>query len=224
MNNHSSEEEKIRWSDTITFDKRQASWIASGLLLLFVVTFATGYFFGKRRAAQEFAHKIMNDSFGDQAQYTMLSMYSNAGNSLDSEKTSEATTGEEFAPSNGASQQAVEQPVQEEVTACASTVPNGANAAVACQEKLESLAPGCYSAQLAGFGVKQRADEFAARVKKLGLRVRVVRRVSKSSRGKILVWYQVVTESYHKESELQRLINIVSKAEHIKNIRIRHEK
>jgi hypothetical protein len=45
------------------------------LLLLYVITFLTGYFWGKKSALEEFADQIKNESFSDKVYASLCSLY-----------------------------------------------------------------------------------------------------------------------------------------------------
>ena len=77
-----------------------------------------------------------------------------------------------------------------------------------------------YYAQLIGFGVKQNAEQFINRVKKMGIPVTLKTRVSKKPRGNTITWYQVTTDEYPSEEALRTDLAKLSKRENLKNIRI----
>ena len=65
---------------------RQASYISSAIIFLFIATFITGYFWGKKSAIHEFGNNILNGSFADQAKYSFYSLYGSPVEEEDSDE------------------------------------------------------------------------------------------------------------------------------------------
>src|SRR5688572_7148733 len=77
----SKEEYKIKdecickTSSGLFITKRQASAITSTFLFLIMFILIFGYFWGQKKAIEEFTNKVVNDSFADQVNYSMYSLY-----------------------------------------------------------------------------------------------------------------------------------------------------
>jgi len=78
-----------------------------------------------------------------------------------------------------------------------------------------------YYAQLIGFGTSQAADSFARRLTKQGFSVKVEQCKSRTAKGKIITWYQVVTNPYSDVQKLQEVIDIVAYKEKLKGVRVK---
>lgn len=200
-------------NDSLVIKKRQASWIIASLLFLFGLFFISGYMFGKRRAVQEFAHNVMNDSFIDQAHHSLYTMY---GHNPVTEGTNTDTSVEEDGKgvTNEPSADAMSSMGTQEVEPAVVIEP-------------EVVAPKVtkkYWAQLVGFRSEASAQEFVKRVSMLGVSAILKKRISKNNKGKTVVWYQVVTPEYDNEQELQRIVAIIKRAEKLKDVLIKSRK
>jgi len=76
-----------------------------------------------------------------------------------------------------------------------------------------------YYAKLIGFGSKNSAHAYVNRLASRGITVNIVERQSKSSRGKIQVWYQVVTPPLPKDA-LTALVDKLTTSDHLTNVAI----
>ena len=77
-----------------------------------------------------------------------------------------------------------------------------------------------YYAELIGFGTLRCANKFAAKLKNRGFSVVVKKRRSKTSRGKTIVWYQVISEKFENKNDLIAFVDIIKEKERLKGIRI----
>ncbi|HJM68659.1 MAG TPA: SPOR domain-containing protein [Candidatus Babeliales bacterium] len=189
----------------LVLEARHASWLIAGLLFLGVLIFISGYMVGKRRAVQEFAHTVVNDSFVDQAQHSLYSMY---GQSPTAEEEKQQEQAEDTLTSlMGDKDDSVE-----------------VSDAKVVEVKKPKKVSEQYWAQLIGFGSEKRAENFVKRVTSLGIPVILKKRVSKNNKGKSITWYQVVTSDYDSRQELDRIVSIVKRAENLKDILIKTKK
>ena len=74
-------------------------------------------------------------------------------------------------------------------------------------------------AQLCGFGTKQAAELYVARLKRRAIAARIVDRKSLSRKGRPITWYQVVTQSMEKQ-ELNDIISRIKEADKLTDVRI----
>lgn len=86
---------------------------------------------------------------------------------------------------------------------------------------VDVLAPAVvYKAELIGFGNAKSAQQFAQRMHGKGFEVEVKKRSSKTARGRVIHWYQVVTCAYQEKEQLERHLAPVIKQERLKDVRI----
>ncbi len=77
-----------------------------------------------------------------------------------------------------------------------------------------------YLAELIGFGSLSSAQAFVDRLEKKGIKVSIKKRDSKSARGKLVSWYQVVTQPYDSHENLMRVVDVVKRDERLKGVHI----
>ncbi len=176
---------------------RQASFISAITFLSIILIIILSYLWGQKHAIQEFTNKMVDDSFADKINYSYYSLYGNMpvnDNDVDESFDSD----EDF----------IEEPKPEaDVTEPISQVPEINNNKH-------------YYAELVGFGNIKSAQQFYDRSIKKGQPVKIKTRQSKGSKGKVVTWYQVVTESFEDKLKLEALVNKIKKSEHLKNIKI----
>lgn len=77
-----------------------------------------------------------------------------------------------------------------------------------------------YYAELVGFGSKSSANIFCNKLKKRGIEVVLKERRSRTSKGRNVYWYQVVTEKFDNKSDLVAFVDIIKDKENLKGIKI----
>ena len=87
------------------------------------------------------------------------------------------------------------------------------------QDDQESQA-NAYFAQLAGFGSNITAKRYVDLVKQKGFKVNIVEKNSKTSKGKTITWYQVVTDYFSNEKELLNLIDKINKISKLTDVKV----
>lgn len=70
----------------------QVTALAATLLVLYVLTFLAGYFWGKKSALEEFSEQIQNESFSDKVYASLCSMYDAEKSSPDKQQESVGET------------------------------------------------------------------------------------------------------------------------------------
>ena len=201
---------------------RQVSlMVSSGVMLSFCV-FITGYFLGKKKAVEKFYSKIDQDSFADQIYYSMCSMYDKGGfKGADSQGSSLENNNVCIENDAHAPLVAAETVIQPAFTD--HDLPkDGALVAQKNDKKdvQESKVEGQFYAKLIGFGAKRSAQRFANKLTNQGLTVFVKNRRSKTARGRVIVWYQVVTGTFGDKNDLIALVDDISAQEKLKDVRI----
>jgi SPOR domain len=74
-------------------------------------------------------------------------------------------------------------------------------------------------AQLAGFGKREVAQRYVDSLIKRQIPAKIIERKSKTSRGKTIHWYQVITQPMDRE-ELTSLVNLLEETDHLKDVKI----
>lgn len=181
------------------FDNRRISWFVSLGILVCFFSFMAGYFIGQRKALERVAHTVEQDSLADQISSSLYSLYDTKvnGEEADDVDVSGELALEMTSTNTGA--------LSEEHVA-------GESAVVEPSER--------YYAQLVGFGTAKAANAFARRLQNKSMPVKVNTRRSKSAKGKIISWYQVVTHPFDTKDELETLVEKISKEERIKGVNI----
>lgn len=186
-------------------DTRQLSFVVAAFILLLFFTFMSGYFLGHKKAVTTFSHKLDQDSFADRIYSSMFSLYD--GKNDDDYVAEGDACEQEMTPQQGEEQQAyVEPPAdmhQEEVAHDVSEQPSRQ-----------------YYAQLAGFGTVRVAQRLADRLQQKNMPVILKKRRSRTAKGRMITWYQVVTDFFTDRAALDTLVNTIKKQEKLKDVRI----
>jgi hypothetical protein len=189
----------------IYLSKKQASVTAAILVVLALLLFVGGYFWGKQSVIDGFTQKTSQESFNDQVDYllTMQSFAAKNGGVLPELDTEKETKTEELLQSLASVQE-----VHDSVKSSSKPV-----------EVAPSKATKAYThyATLAGFSKKASAEQLAQRLKKHNISVEVKTKTSKSASGKSRrTWYQVITKSYESVQEVQQIVDKILTFENIK--------
>ena len=186
---------------------RSVSLAVAGALLCLVSVFLAGFFVGQRSAAQQFIGRVEQDAFADHIYAAMCGL-------------SETAEGEEGAPDDGETESGDGEEQAQAVTGSEGSS-GDVKAAEEAREEIEENegASECY-AELIGFGTAKAAQDYANRLKKKGVPVFVQKRHSRSAKGRLVTWYQVVTEKFRDEEKLKALIARLKKEEKLQGIRV----
>ena len=205
-------------SINITLSNRQASlFIAAGLLIIFF-SFITGYFWGKRSAISQFCMSVEQSSFADRI-YTSMCELSETEPPTTQETVAVGQEQSTDVPVTSAdADQVAEEQEDLGVSLDHDSVQHVVQAVVETQVKSAEVER--YHAQLVGSGSEQLAEKFAQRLRKKGMPVKVEAKKSKSTKGKIRSWYQVVTQDFTSKNELEALVARISKEEKLSGVRI----
>jgi hypothetical protein len=182
--------------EPVVLGSRQVGWGFAFFIMLNLVSFLGGYFWGRKIGAQEWCASISRDAFADQI-YNSLCVSAQSTDDKDEENdtqdiadaSSESDALSQTADINNAPEQGLEMKTQ-------------------------------YYAQLAGFSSLRSAESFAARMNNKHIPVLIKERKSKNSRGRQLTWYQVVTEPYEDQDALNSVVAILKKEERLHDVRI----
>jgi len=187
-------------------NRRLSLVTAAGILIVFI-TFITGYFIGQHSAIESFSNKIDQESFADQIYASLFAPGEyKSSRELSEQENEQITQGIEVLEEK--SDMNTKEIVQADYKGEQQSIPS-------------SLIPKEeYYAQLIGFGTEQAAQKFAQRLIKQKILVTVKRRRSKTAKGKMVSWYQVVTQKYNDKEKLCRLVDRIEKTEKIKGTHI----
>jgi len=178
---------------------KQLSMVVAGLLFLFFGVFMTGYFLGKGSSIAIITQKMQEDAIVDSVYSTTLVMgdgiqRSNAVNDELSLKIESDTTHIADAESKLPEKEAPENSTHEISR---------------------------FYAQLIGFGTEKAAQKFAQKLVEKNIPVEVKKRTSKTAKGKVTYWYQVVTAPYENKNDLIAIVDTIIKDEKLKDVSIR---
>lgn len=185
---------------------RQLSGVIAALLFLFFALFMTGYFVGKRYAAEQFMHIANQEACAD-AQYNGTIM----------EENSQRDSNNAMADFSDEGQGIVSAVVGEDIKP-ANMLAEGNDAAI---EWASGQAAPRYYAQLIGFGTEKAAERFVQKLALKNIETNIKKHTSKTAKGRIACWYQVVTAPYYNKDDLSRLVDQISKEERLKDVIIR---
>lgn len=204
----------------IYISKKQASVTAALLVVLGLLLFVGGYFWGKQSVIDGFTQKTSQESFNDQVDYllTMQSFAAKNGGVMPEELIS--------TESDKNNQQAqVEELLANLPDAVEENSMIKTDASKVKVEKVEAtvdLKSGKHFAMLAGFGKKISAEQMIQRLKKRKIDVEIKVKSSKSASGKSRrAWYQVVTKSYDSVQDVQQIVDKILMFEKIKRTDIK---
>lgn len=198
----------------LTFDKKQASYLSAGIVLVILCAFILGYLLGQRKYVLDIQDETQKTAFEDEVKYSLYSSY-----------RSLPDRGEFNEDSNGETSQIEENviPVQEIIAT--ESVNEKSNDFAGEDTEIGGIEnenkPGIsYMAQLFGCSSLSTAKKFADRVKKMGFDTEVKTRISKNSKGKTKTWYQVVTKDYSNKAELLAAVEKIQLVEKIQKVKI----
>jgi len=198
----------------VSISRRLIPGLFSLMLLLVFIAFMIGYFLGVKYTTDEFVTQIRQETLADQLLVSSVGG-ANGASAPEQEVSSVAVASSETesvssAPSEMIAQSSDNTPV----ATVAATVPTITSEVAHAQSAR-------YSAELIGFGTKGAAQEFIKRVSVYNpIPLELKERQSKTARGKVIKWYQVVTGKYEQKQELQKQLDTLIKKERLQDIKI----
>lgn len=192
MNN---QEEK---KETFILTERALTRVIVLLIVGSFLIFIAGYYVGKKRMCEEL---MLRDElvFAGKVQSALTNLAGRASEE-DDEASEDLSEVEAEAGENRSEAEVIE---EDSSTAGASV------------NKSESRA----YARLCGFATEAAARDYASRLGKRGVSVRVVERLSQTRRGKQVKWFQVVTEPMER-SQLDTLLENIAKNDKLTDVTI----
>ena len=217
-------------NDQLVFDSKQTAWIFSAFLLVLFFVFMVGYFLGRHQAVEQFSHALDQESISDKIYSSLYASYEGkTGIEIpDAEKI------ESDKPDSNSVDEAIthEKPLTAKREPAAESVPNSAlhndvnaenkptQAAVADETIKKTPQPSAYYAPLIGFGSQKSALTYVNRLMENGFPVELKLRSSKTAKGRVIRWYQIVTKPFASRNELEKIIATLEKKEHLTNVKI----
>src|SRR5579872_3561499 len=163
------------YNEGLFIPNRQLSILVALLLFLLLSSFIVGYFFGKKSAIENFSHQASVDIFADQMRTSTLLMTDNGGelpslsNTMDIVNTTQET--------------------QNNISPTIIAADNSTHDVVVHNNEEQKTQ---YYAQLIGFGTEKAAYKFMQKLALKNIETIVKKHVSKTSKGRVSHWYQVV--------------------------------
>lgn len=195
---------------------RSVSLAVAGALLCLVSVFLVGFFAGQRSATQHFIDRAGQGAFADHIYAAMCGL---SGASEQQDEAANAEGGEADADEEQSPEDSGVVTGDEVTGGVKESVSVGAPEAASDETEIsESCSK--YYAQLIGFGTAKAAQDYVNRLKKKGIPVFVQKRHSRSAKGRLVTWYQVVTENFRDEEKLQALIARLKQEEKLQGIRV----
>jgi hypothetical protein len=193
---------------------RHATWAVALFIIWSFFIFISGYFLGQRVVLEQFTTRLEQDSLSDKIYSSLCTLYEvdNEGEVTDSdggnggEGEDVGTPEEEIKP-----EQEVKEPVSTDVRVAQ---------AIDAKKRVEATVPHYY-APLAGFSSAEHAYAFAHRCAQKNIKVLVKKKPSRSTKGRIHYWYQVVTQPYEDKKALAQVVDTIKRTEHIRDISIK---
>lgn len=195
-------------NDELILNIRQIKLLVAALLTTFFGCFFLGYFFGQKYNVEKYIEHSSRKSFADEITTALYCQHSS-----------------DACPDTPA-QEAIETNDHNTLLECASPdtqslVNDLQKVPVPEPESENAIASACephkqYYAPLIGYGTQRAAQEFAKRWQDKGVELSVKKHKSRTSKGKQVFWYQVLTPYYEDLLLLQTLIKRISHAEHLK--------
>jgi|GEM_PF-1227146 len=190
------------------FTETQARLGVACVMALLFFSVIAGYYWGKKRAYEEFLDTCYAESLSDKIAASLCSLY-DASDDEDGDADAAEATGQDN---------------PRETTEAQSEGPQAAGQQQAEGRRAEGQAPQTiiednelYFAELAGFGVLRTAKNYATRLADRGFKVKVLERASKSGRGKSRTWYQVVTAPLGYEA-LQEVVDKIKSEDRLQGV------
>jgi cell division septation protein DedD len=198
----------------VFLNNRHMSWALSIILLLNFFVFMTGYFLGKKQAVDQLNYKIDQESLTDHVYSSMYALYDTKAQpeSSDTIEPEDEVAEADLAIEEPAVEQAVDITAQVQVS---DEIPENTAEVTSIQNNGHE-----YYAQLVGFSSEKAAQQFVKKLAQRDITAHIKQRPSKTAKGRIVHWYQVITESFTKKEELLKLVENIKRRENLHDVRI----
>lgn len=180
--------------EVLHLTEKHVRYGAACLLLGICLTMIVGYYWGKKKAYEEFIESCRSDSFNDRVAATLCALYDAGDEVLDNSAD---------APEDGLT--------GSDVDAAGQAISLGQKPGQQPQQETQ------YFAELIGFGTLSQAKHYATRLKNKQVKAYVVEHKSRTAQGKTRTWYQVITAPMDYEA-LQALVDRIKIEDHLQGV------
>lgn len=196
----------IQDKSDLIISRKAASVVLAICILMNAFFFIGGFFWGYRHASNDVQIGLNKVSFADQINYTASQKFDN-----------NITTADQINPEAENIIVEVKEKEQEAVSSELKENKEDSKAKDSSDEKLDQQ----YYAELVGFGHLKTAQTFVDKMQKKGYPVIIKKRVGKNGKDKTVNWYQAITENFEDRTKLVKLVEIIKKTEHLRDIKIK---
>ncbi|KKP35412.1 MAG: hypothetical protein UR26_C0005G0026 [candidate division TM6 bacterium GW2011_GWF2_32_72] len=219
MNFETLKSKKNKYSE-IVLSSRQISWIGSGIVIFSFFVFVSGYFLGCKNSVEKFTDKMEKEAFVDNIHYSMADMYDKGENIACKEDLRDDLDQIPLLENKEEKMEivAAELPEKAQVVKNENVAEDKVTTNISDVKKSESGK--LFYAELVGFGSAKAAQKFVEKMEKNGLKISLKKRQSKGKKGRVVTWYQAVTDKYLEKEELQKFVDKIKTIEALHDVRI----
>ena len=213
-------------NDQLVLDSKQTAWFFSAFLLVLFFVFMVGYFLGRHQAVEQFSHALDQESISDKIYSSLYASYEGKtgieipdADKIESDKTESNSIDETVVDEKPVTLKT--EPVAELASNNEANAENKpTQAAPPYENSKKRPQPSAYYAPLIGFGSHKAALTYVNRLTENGFPVELKLRSSKTAKGRVIRWYQIVTKPFASRNELEKIIATLGKKEHLTNVKI----
>lgn len=187
---------------------RHVSWSLSTLLFMIFFIFMVGYFMGKKRSMDQLNYKIDQESLTDNIYSSMYALYDGK---VKPESADTIDPDEEVAENDSTEDSALEQTID---VLSHEKISSEVTAPISISDGHE------YYAQLVGFNSERTAQQFVQKLAQRDITAHIKQRSSKTAKGRMIYWYQVVTETFSNKGDLMTLVEAIKRRDKLHDVRI----
>lgn len=147
--------------------------VGISIILCGTLSFIAGYYWGKKKGAEEFALYVNQQSFADKIYSSLCTLYDAYDDEASNEEKDDDGIKKNSEESSASEPEASETPLE------------------------------FYCAILCGFGSQKAGLDYVNRLQAKGVKARLATRTSKTPKGMTKTWYQVITMPADYESTIQ---------------------
>lgn len=183
--------------------QNQISYIMSFSVMLFFLFFMAGFYWGRRTALKYVLNQFESDSLADKLSYAFYTLQDVQDLECSESEDSEQAIAEESLTDNNQ---------KAEISEGSAT-----HSSEIAEEPVSDSQIKLYRAYLVGFGTEKIAQKNLNYMQSCGLDVELLTRSSKTPKGRIIKWYQIVTKPLADMQELQDIVEKAKKAVKLNN-------
>lgn len=180
--------------NSLKISQKEAGHVVALFIVIGFFLFVAGYFLGKKKMLEEISEQH-DRSFIEKVQ-----------NSFDT-----------FVEPDTSLEESSEDSVMEDVPS--DQVLSSKEVSLSAQESIKKTGSCAAYAQLCGFGTKRAAQKYHEKLRQQGYDVQVIDKTSRTKKGKIITWYQVITDVMDK-NELMSLVEKIKKDDKLTGVKV----